>query len=222
MKQYRCYLIGLSAVFILAGTVGADGFTLSDAGLMALDWRYAGTATLANKVDVPGPGVEFNIHFPSNTGPGNTLYYVSDHDHGSGALTGIDVSGYDKYELKFTIVSINGVTDGEVGGQVNVGALIGPVLGYNYGYSPKILDLLSATSHNPTEISSTPNDAHYPSLIGFEVWLWPDNSPLWSPNGTDLTLLIEPVAGDFAIPEPGTLALLALGGVAVLRKRRRK
>ena len=183
--------LGLSA----APAIGVN-MTLSDTGLMLLDQYSA--AKIVDRRDVPGPGVEFDVYFQSLEPGYRTASCVSREVYGAGSLVGIDVSVYDKFELKFTLISIDGLTGPDIGGVLGVGALIN--FGSTHGFQPQFVDFLSDTHYGTTAISSTTTDANQISIIGFIAYIAPSMEAGWNPLGTTVTLLVEPVSGDVAIP----------------------
>ena len=58
--------------------------TLSEQQLLLLDWHiaYSGGARVKDKRIVPGPGVEFDIYFPSNSADSCSLEIVSSGEGG--------------------------------------------------------------------------------------------------------------------------------------------
>jgi hypothetical protein len=198
MKKLKILLIifvaGLSAV-----PATGQNFTLSDAGLMSLDWYPGNAATITNRTNISGPGVLFYIHFPGNEQPDSVFQYLSCEYGGTGLLAGLDVSMYDAFELKFTIVSINGVSTPDVGGLISVGSVIGPYDGNSSAYRPAWIDLVGGPPYDPTAISSTSVKTDQTSLLGILVWLFDPSD--WNPSGTNLTLLVEPVPGAVALPK---------------------
>jgi len=226
MRNQLVFAVAITAVFAFrlpATPVLGKGFTLSDTALMSFDQHYGwGDATITNRRDVPGPGVEFDIHFPGNEQPDSVLHYGSSKDGSAGSLVGIDVSMYDAFELKFTLVSIDGVSTPDIGGLVSVGAAINPWHGEGSGeaYRPAWIDLVSDTPYDSTSISSTTIDTDQIFYIGIIAWLFEPSD--WSPSGTNMTLLVEAAPSAVVIPETGTVLLLGLGGLALLRKYRPK
>ena len=194
--------LGLSAAPAVAVNV-----TLSDAGLMLLD-RYIevpGTSTIVDRREVPGPGVEFDIYF-SVVEPGSaTVYCVSWEGHGAGSLAGIDVSMYDAFELKFTLLAVDGINTPGIGGTLIVGALIGPYDGSGHAFQPQGLDFLPDTHYGTTAISSTPVRTNRISIIGLIAYIPSSMEGGWNPSGTTVTLLVEAAPGAVAIPEPATI-----------------
>lgn len=208
------FVLGLSAAPVMGLNV-----TLSDAGLMALDWYLPSNLnSVIGRRDVPGPGVEFDLRFPSIESGEYGVSYVSCKYGGTGALVGIDISMYNKYELKFTLVSVDGVSTPGTGGVLGVGALIN--LGTTWGFYPRGIDLLPSTSYGRSAISSTSIDADRTSIIGFIAYIPPSMEAGWNPSGTTVTLLVEPSPGAVTIPEPVTVLLVGLGSLALVRKRR--
>ncbi len=161
-------------------------FTLSDEDLMLLDWhndRYS-SATVINKTDVPGPGVEFTIRFPDNTSKNNSVTYVSCKSGSDGLLTGADINDFDAFALKFTLLSVNDSNAPDAGGSLVVGALID--MGYSWGYRPEIINLQPQRN---TAVSLTATDANEISIIGITAhFLEPQG---WDPNGSTMKLLVE-------------------------------
>jgi len=190
--------LGLSAVPAVAVNV-----TLSDAGLMLLD-QYL-PATIVGRRDAPGPGVEFDVYFQSLEPGHRTVSCVSGEGYGAGSLVGIDVSVYDKFELKFTLLAVDGINTPGIGGVLAVGALIGPSDDHSSAFQPQGVDFLPDTHYGTTAISSTSVRTNRISRIGFIAYIPPSMEAGWNPSGTTVTLLVEPVSGDVAIPGPATL-----------------
>ena len=204
MKKLRILLIIFAAGLSVA-PVTARNFTLSDEGLMALDWSSGSSAaTLIDRTDVPGPGVLLHIYFPDNERPDSVFKIYSYKYSGEGLLAGLDVSKYEAFELKFTIVSIDGVSTPDVGGLISVGSLIGPYDGSPSAYRPAWIDLVSGTTYDSTAISSTSVKTDLTSLLGILVWLFEPSD--WNPSGTNLMLLVEAAPEAVAIRfKPGTI-----------------
>ncbi|UCD30195.1 MAG: hypothetical protein JSV03_06930 [Planctomycetota bacterium] len=199
MKKLRILLI-IFAVGLSAAPANGQNFTLSDDGLMSLDWSSGSSAaTLIDRTDVPGPGVLFHIYFPDNEQPDSVFRYLSCESGGAGLLSGLDVSIYDAFELKFTIVSIDGISTPDIGGLISVGSVIGPYDGSTSAYRPAWIDLVSGTPYDSTAISSTSVKTDRTSLLGILVWLFDPSD--WNPSGTNLILLVEPVPGAVALPK---------------------
>ena len=194
--------LGLSAAPAVAVNV-----TLSDAGLMLLDWYEDAylPAVVVDRRDIPGPGVEFDIYF-SIVEPGyKTVKCVSREGYGAGSLAGIDVSMYDAFELKFTLLAVDGINTPGIGGTLIVGALIGPYDDSLWAFQSQGVDFLPDTDYGTTAISSTPVRTNRISIIGFIAYIPSSMEGGWNPSGTTVTLLVEPVSGDVAIPGLATL-----------------
>jgi hypothetical protein len=145
---------------------------------------------------VPGPGVEFDIYFPSNDPDCHSVNYVSSGEGGIGALVGADIRGYEAFALVFTLVSINGQTAPELKEKVEVGALIGPTAtGRLSKYKPVTLSLFSSEK---SKIAKTPMRTNKIYQIGFYVRIL---EPLnWNPMGTKMILRVEPVEDAGFVP----------------------
>lgn len=170
--------------------------TLSQQQLVSLDWHSpnrAGARVMGKRV-VPGPGVEFDIYFPSNDF--SSVKYVSSGQGGIGALVGADIRGYEVFALVFTLVSINGQTAPELKEKVEVGAVIGPTAtGRLSDYKPVTLSLFSSEK---SKIVKTPMLTNKIYQIGFCVRLLdPQN---WNPTDTKMILRVEPVEDAGFVP----------------------
>jgi len=164
----------------------AKNFTLSDDDLMLLDWHLHdySTAEVISKTDVEGSGVEFEIRFPDTNGPGRSIGYVSSTKGGEGLLTGIDISEYDAFSLKFTLVSVNDSNSPDAAGPLAIGALIS--IPRSWAYHP---ERVSLKPQRNGVISTTTTDANDISVIGFTAYLF---TPVgWDPNGSTIKLLVE-------------------------------
>ena len=172
--------------------------TLSQQQLVFLDWHSpkSAKARVIGKRVVPGPGVEFDIYFPSNDPHCRSVSYVSSGEGGIGALVGADIRGYEAFALVFTLVSINGQTAPELKEKVEVGALIGPTAtGRLSEYKPVTLSLFSSEK---SKIAKTPMRTNKIYQIGFYVrMLEPQN---WNPMGTKMILRVEPVEDAGFVP----------------------
>lgn len=166
--------------------------TLSGNQLIFLDWDggIPSGARVVRKRVVPDSGVEFDIHFPSN-GPGyNSIDYVSSGVGGRGTLVGFDVSDYKVFSLRFTLVSIDGVTGPNITQELVVGAVIGPTAeGKLSGYTPVTL---SFSSGRTTAVSTIPIfGVSNIYQIGIHAHIAkPEN---WSPSGSMITIRVETV-----------------------------
>ena len=165
----------------------AKSFTLSDDDLMLLDrhFRHYNTSEVISKTNIEGPGVEFEIYFPDTNGPGRSIEYVSYKYEGEGSLTGINISAYDTFSLKFTLVSVNDSNSPEAGGYLVVGSLIN--MGHSYGFRPEDVSL-KPQRNSAISITKT-KDTNDISIIGFTAYLFPNEG--WDPNGSTIKLLVE-------------------------------
>ena len=189
----------LIIIAVLAGVMtpktSAINLTLSDEGLMALDEysrHVAGlNATILDRRDIDGAGVIFDIYFPSNESPGHSIYYFFSEDRLKEMLEGVDAGSYDAFELKFTLVSVDGSDSPESGGFLVVGAHVGGA------YRPESITLREGTQRSA--VSTTRIDTERISSVGFTAHMLTTRG--WDPNGTTVTLLIEPGLDDVAIPQ---------------------
>lgn len=188
-------IVALMALGLSDTAVITESFTLSDDDLMLLDrhFHHSSMAEIIDKRDVEGPGVEFDIHFPNTNSPNHSITYVSCKNGGEGSLVGIDISDYDAFALKFTLISVNDSNSPDAGGSLVVGALINH--GYSHGYRPKVISL---RPQRQTAISSTSTDANDISIIGITAhFLTPGG---WDPNGSTVKLLVEPAPNAVLLP----------------------
>jgi hypothetical protein len=97
--------------------------------------------------------------------------------------------------------------------------------GYSYnGYHPTYPGLPTETTYHgffdagPVVVVDDPNN----SYLYQDIWMEPN--PDWEQIVVDVplgTIIDEIVVDSISIPEPATMSLLALGGLALLRRRRR-
>ncbi len=143
--------------------------TLSAQQLVLLDWHTSnltGARVQGNRA-AAGPGVEFDIYFPSNRPGSCSLSFVSTGAGGRGSLVGTDVRGYDAFALKLTLVSINGQTNPKAKQKLVAGAVIGPTPeGRLTGYEPVTLSL-AASEKTVTAKTPVSTDGIYE--IGFHI-----------------------------------------------------
>lgn len=172
--------------------------TLSGNQLIFLDWDggIPSGARVVRKRVVPDSGVEFDFHFPSNEPGYNSIDYVSSGVGGRGALVGFEVSEYKVFSLKFTLVSIDGVTGPNITQELIVGAVIGPTAdGRLSGYTPVTLSFASGRTMVVSTIPIFGVSKIY--QIGIHAHMVkPEN---WSPSGSMVTIRVEPVEN---IPTP--------------------
>ncbi len=194
-KQKIFFVIILVLLELMAPKASAIKLTLSDEGLMALD-EYSSyisglKATILEKRDIEGSGVEFDIYFPGNKRPDNSIYYVFSEQKLKEVFQGIDVASYDAFELKFTLISVDGNDSPDSGGNLIVGAKI------NGAYRPEAISL--SESKPRSSISTTRIDTDRISNVGFTAHMLTQQG--WDPNGTAVTLLIEPVLNAVSMPQ---------------------
>jgi hypothetical protein len=167
--------------------------TLSEEQLLLLDWHiaYRGGARVKDKRIVPGPGVEFDIYFPSNSPDCSSLDIVSSGKGGEGSLVGADIRGYETYALKLTLVSVNGQSEPDLKQKLVAGAVIGPTdKGQLRTYEPVTLGM-SASEKTMIAETSVSVDKIY--QIGFHVHM--QNPQDWDQSGSIMRLRVEPAAG---------------------------
>jgi hypothetical protein len=174
-------------------------FTLSDDAIMSLDFDYYDCgdpcAVITRITDVPGPGVRFDILFTDPFGD-PYIQRISGIEGGKGILKGIDISRFDAFALKFTLLSARGVSSPRAIGPITVGAMINSP-GYAYGFVPE--DIAINDQEYPASATSvtTTDGAGQIELVGFTCYNWSylydDNWPNpWDPKGAKLSLLVGP------------------------------
>jgi hypothetical protein len=175
--------------------------TLSDEQLVFLDWRGENPAgaRVTEKRMIAGPGVEFDIYFPSNAPGSRSMDFVSSGEGGRGALIGADVRGYESFALNFTLVSINNSTEPELRRKLAVGAVIGPTAtGQLSAWEPATLSL---SPEEKTVTAKTLMRTERIYQIGFRVRML--NPGGWDSSGTMVTILVRPVEHAGFVPTPG-------------------
>jgi hypothetical protein len=177
--------------------------TLDRDQLLSLDWHspHARGGRVTGKRAVAGTGVEFDLYFPSNDAGDNEVIYVSSGEGGLATLVGKDIAGYERFSLKFTLVSINGKTGApELDKKLTVGAVIGPTSsGRPRTYQA---DTLSLNGNDKAATVTTAMQTGKIYQIGFYAGM--QNPLQWTRSPARLTLRVEPVdhAGPVPIPLP--------------------
>lgn len=169
--------------------------TLEPKQLMKLDHSSLNRrgARIVGKRVVPGPAIEFDIHFPSNKPGSCSLSFVSSGTGGRGLLVGTDIRAYEAFALKMTLVSINGSNDPDMEQKLVAGAVIGPTAeGRLTSYEPVEMGM-GPSEKNVTAITKVSADEVYE--IGFHVHVEHENHGQWDADGSRVVLKIGPVNG---------------------------
>ncbi|UCF15740.1 MAG: hypothetical protein JSW59_20285 [Phycisphaerales bacterium] len=169
--------------------------TLGPKQLMLLDYSSLNRrgARVEGKRVVPGPGVEFDIYFPSNNPGSCSLSFVSSGTGGRGSLVGADISLYEAFALRITLVSINGRSDPEMKQRLVAGAVIGPTAqGRLTSYEPVKMSM-APSEKTVTAITEVSAEEVYE--IGFHVHVEHEDYQDWDAAGSRMVLRIEPVEG---------------------------
>jgi hypothetical protein len=184
-----------------ANVAASNDFTLSDNALMMLNkinHHVLSKASIVEKKGSPGPGVKFGIYFPGNKPGERGFECVATKNEPNNPIFASDMRKFDTFALKFTLLSVNGAASQSHKGILVVGAYI------NASYRPECVTLdlkgtntaISRTRVGPDDVFSIGITAHMLSADG------------WDPNGTTVTLLVEPAPGAVIIPrtsEPNVL-----------------
>lgn len=173
--------------------------TLSVQQLMSLDWagRTVGRAAIVEKRPV-GAGVEFDIRFPGSDAGNCSLDYVSSGSVGQGTLAGVDVSTYQAFALKFTLVAVNGLSDPNLPLQLAAGAVIGPAGdGKMSSFEPVTL---AFAPEQASKVAKTPMHTRKTRVIGIHAHVM--NPQAWDAKGGVVTLRVEPAADADTLPSP--------------------
>ncbi len=163
--------------------------------LLSLDWHSPHRR--GGRVEAVRPiaegGVEFDIYFPSNNPGDNEVTFVSSGEGGLGALAGNNIEGYERFVLKYTLISINGKASiPDMSRKLTVGSLIGPSAGKLKVWQPLTLSL------SGSGISSTSMRTKKIYQIGFHARM---TNPLeWDATGAKVTLRIEPAENAGPVP----------------------
>ena len=174
--------------------------TLSADQLVFLDWDGTGAsrAKVVGKRVVGDSAVEFDIHFPSNR-PGNqALDYVSGGPGGRGRLISLDIRPFEAFALRFTLVSIDGLTGSEAKQELAVGVLFGPTAAGTLSANSPVT--LGGSSGHTNAVSSMPIEVDRTHQIGFHVHMV--NPEQWRRSGSRVTIRVEPVDGATVCPLP--------------------
>lgn len=218
-------IINCSLLVLHPIAVHGTTFTLSDSALMSLDYDYPNPGMqpeITGIANVAGPGVQFDILYSDPRYIRDEIPNVSWTSciyGGNGSLTGIDISSFDAFALKFTLLSASGVSSPDAIGPIIVGSQISR--SGSFGFHPETID---GPSLPISVTSTTTTDADQIGLVGFTCYIpywWyssPEQNP-WDPDGATISLLVEQAPGAVAItPEPATLLLLGLGALMLRRK----
>ncbi len=176
--------------------------TLSAEQLMSLDWsgRAAGRSTIVDK-RIVGSGVEFDIRFSGGAGV-SSVDYTSSGAAGQGVLAGLDVSAYQAFALKFTLVSIDGRNDPNFPVGIAAGAIIGPAGdGRLSACEPAMLGF---SPEHATKVAATPMHTERIRMIGIHAHVV--NPLAWDSHGGVVTLRVEPAADAQILPSPAPAA----------------
>lgn len=174
--------------------------TLSADQLVFLDWDggSASRAKVVRKRVAGASAVEFDLYFPSNEPGSRALNYVSSGSGGRGKLIACDVSAFDTFSLKFTLVSVDGVPGSDEVQELAVGALIGPTAAGKLSTTAPVT--LGTSPGRETAVSSVPVAVDRIYQIGFHVNMV--NPEKWRPSGSRATIRVEPVEGATLCPWP--------------------
>jgi len=180
--------------------------TLSEQQLISLDWHSPNGARAhvkGKRVVVAGPGVEFDIYFPSNSPRNRSLNFVSSGQGGTGTLVGADIRGYEAFALKLTLVSINGQSEPQLKQKLVAGAVIGPTGKRQLRtYEPVTMGLAASEK---TVIAKTPVSTDKIYQIGFHIHML--NPQDWDPLGSVVRLRVEPVENGKVHIAPATASI---------------
>jgi hypothetical protein len=167
--------------------------TLDPKQLMKLDYSSLNRrgARITGKRVVPGPAIEFDIHFPSNQPGSCSLSFVSSGRGGRGLLVGTDIRAYEAFALEITLVSINGRSDEDMEQKLVAGAVIGPTAeGRLTSYEPVEMGM-GPSEKTVTATTRVSADEVYE--IGFHVHVEHENRDKWDADGSRVVLKIGPV-----------------------------
>jgi hypothetical protein len=212
----------LACTMFLAYTAEATDFTLSNSAILALDDNeqfYYGsplTASIVSRQETLGTGIQYKIQFTSTNWPDYIFYQLSDKYAGAGTLVGMNVTAYSNFDLKFSLVSVDGSSSGSQ--VLEVGSMIGPYDSYWSAYHPVLTSLTGY--YPPSAVSTISVTSATVDLIGFVVLVYPYGG--WSAGPHDVTILVQPAPGAMQIPEPSTWTMLVLGVVVFRFSRRRR
>src|SRR4030042_1645391 len=196
MKLRACFTtittIALMA-FLLTGISTAEDFTLSDNALMTMlnqtNKHVWSKASIVEKRDIPKPGVEFDIYFPGKEH--SFECFAPKMEEPNNPLFSSDLRVFDAFALKFSLLAVDGDASPSHTGRLVVGAYL------NAGYRPECVTLDPSDSN--TTVSRTrvgPDDVY---SIGITMHML--TSAGWDPNGTTITLLVEPAPEAVALPK---------------------
>ena len=196
MKNAKAFFVVICFILTLIPFVAYGlTFTLSDDAIMALDYNYnfnGHVAAITSITDVEGPGVRFDIVIPNTRT--DSLAWMSTIYGGAGKLTGRDISMFDSFALKFTLLSASGVSSPDAVGPVIVGSMI-TQSHYLWGFRPEVVEINDP--HNPASATSVvkTDNAGKINLIGYTCYLpyWYDDGS--SPEGAMISILVEPAPG---------------------------
>ncbi len=190
----------LLLILVFISPLTAEDFTLSDNALMTMlgqtNKHVCSKSSIVEKRDIPGPGVEFVIYFPGTTPGERSFGYVATKNDPNNPLFASDIRVFDAFAMKFTLLAVDGDPSPSHKGRLVVGAYI------NASYRPECITLDPADTN--TAVSRTRVMRDNMHSIGITTHMLSPNG--WDPNGTTITLLVEPAPDAVVIPripEPG-------------------
>jgi predicted outer membrane repeat protein len=188
-------IISISTILISADLVSAGDFTLSNEELMMIkeyNKHVYGKSTIVDRRDVLGAGVEFDIYFPgTKTSENHFECVITKMADPNNPLFASNLQMYDAFALKFTLLAVDGDRSSNHKGRLVVGAYV------NAGYRPEVVSLYSSDSNSTVSRTMVGNNK---DVFSVGVTMHQLTSDGWDPNGTTITLLIEPVPGAVALP----------------------
>jgi len=181
-----------------------ETFTLSDEALLTLDFqpRAGQTARITKRLDVPGPGVDFDIEYQGNVDKdcsGEWVYRVMGATPATAAVS-TDLTPYRAFGLQFEVLGVDGKRPASFKAPLLVGSLIA-------GYRPESID--TADGSRAVSVTSFHQSFNPLKQLGFVVnipgWWYekdPSKNP-WPTRGCVIHLRVSPAPGAVALPLVG-------------------